>query len=405
MMNNIFKHSQLYWFAAMLVIYEFTTYAANDMIMPGMLQVIRQFQAPVSYVAASLSIYMLGSCVLQLLLGPTAERYGRKKIILIGNSLFLLFTLVLALSASIKMFMFGRLLQGSCMAFTPLGYALIHRNFNDKQALKLTALMANIVILAPLIGPMLGGIIISYFSWRYVFILSLITGAISLWGLSKFTPSEKTNSTIVPNFQLKMVLVNYWQILKLPSFLLGVIANAVIVLPALIWVATSPTIIMMKLHLSVKDYVWCQLLAQSGLMLSSIAMQLIAGRLSLVKLMMLGLILSLSGLGLGLIFHSDLYLMVTGLAIYTFGLGLLMGVVMRIIGTLNTTQTSMLFSMCAFLQTLIMAFGLELINHCLAYYDYSLFSFTLINLLLGLIASVLIICFAYMHRKRQDSIY
>ncbi len=32
MMNNIFKHSQLYWFAAMLIIYEFTTYAANDMI-------------------------------------------------------------------------------------------------------------------------------------------------------------------------------------------------------------------------------------------------------------------------------------------------------------------------------------------------------------------------------------
>lgn len=399
-MQNSFKSSQLYWFAAMLVIYEFTTCSANDMIMPAMLQVIHQFHAPVSYVAASLSFYMLGSCVLQLFLGPMAELYGRKKILLVGNSLFLVFTLALALSVNIKLFMLGRLLQGCCMAFTPLGYALIHRNFNDKQALKLTALMANIVILAPIVGPMLGAIIISYFSWRYVFILSLITGAISLCGLSKFTPLEKSDPSKVVKFELKTVLINYWQILKLPSFLLGIIATALIILPALIWVAIAPTLLMMKLHLSVKNYIWYQLLAQSGLMLGGIAMLFIAGRMSLVKLMLIGLSLSLSGLGLGFVFYCDLNLMVGSLAIYTFGLCLLMGAMIRIIGTLNIAQTSMLFSMSAFLQTLILALGLEAINHLLAHYDYSLFSFTLINLILGLVSGGLVISCAYIYRKR-----
>ncbi|MBP9742545.1 MAG: MFS transporter [Burkholderiales bacterium] len=397
-MNNP-PQKQLYWFALMLVIYEFTTYAANDMIMPGMPQVISHFAAPVTFVAASLTVYMLGSCMLQLVLGPIAEKYGRKRTILWGNSLFLIFTLSLALSLSIKMFMISRYLQGSCMAFTPLGYALIHKNFNDKQALKLTSLMANITILAPLIGPMLGGIVINYFGWRYVFVLSIITASVALWGLNKFTPEE----TIAKESQvinLKNMLCTYLQIIKLPGFLLGTISSAMIVLPALIWVATAPTLILLNAHLGIKKYILYQLLAQSGLMLSSIAMQFIAGRINLSRLMIYGLVIAIFGIGIGVIFQGQLTLIVVGLGIYTFGFGLLMGTIMRIVGTLPTQHQSMLFSLMAFLQTLIMAIALEIVNRILEYYSYSLASFTIINLLITVVASCLIVRFAYLNRQR-----
>ncbi|MEN9946847.1 MAG: hypothetical protein RLZZ293_1233, partial [Pseudomonadota bacterium] len=48
---------RLYWFAAFLVLYEFTVYSANDMIMPGMLDVVTSFNASITYVASSLSLY------------------------------------------------------------------------------------------------------------------------------------------------------------------------------------------------------------------------------------------------------------------------------------------------------------------------------------------------------------
>ena len=91
---------RLILFAVSLVIYEGTTYAANDMIMPGMLMVVKDFNYPISYVALSLSFYLLGNAMSQLFLGPLAERFGKRKVIIIGNILFLVFTFLLALSVN-----------------------------------------------------------------------------------------------------------------------------------------------------------------------------------------------------------------------------------------------------------------------------------------------------------------
>ena len=71
-------------FACFLVLYEFLTYIANDMIMPGMIQVVETFKAPESAIASSLSIYVLGGASLQLILGPLSDRFGRRPVMLFG---------------------------------------------------------------------------------------------------------------------------------------------------------------------------------------------------------------------------------------------------------------------------------------------------------------------------------
>ena len=106
------------------------------------------------------------------------------------------------------MFLIGRLLQGAGLAFIAMGYAMIHENFNDKNAVKLTALMANVSVLAPIIGPVIGGIIISYVSWRYVFIFSIFTALISLYGLIKYAPYNKTP---LQKLKFKEIIENYKQ--------------------------------------------------------------------------------------------------------------------------------------------------------------------------------------------------
>ena len=234
-------------FAFSFVTYEGTTYAANDMIMPGMLMVVNEFHYPVSYVALSLSYYLLGNALLQLFLGPLAERVGKRKVIIFGNALFLLFTLFLALSSNMPMFLLGRVLQGTGLAFISMGYAIIHENFNDKDAVKLTAIMANVSILAPIIGPLVGGLIIHYaMSWRYVFVCSLITGSLSLLGLWKFTPEHNTPLT---RLNFKEIINIYINILKTPSFFLGSTTIGFIVMPCMLWIAIAPTLIMKTLNL------------------------------------------------------------------------------------------------------------------------------------------------------------
>ena len=96
-------------FAVFLVLYEFLTYIANDMIMPGMIRVVESFNAPESMVANALTAYVLGGASLQLILGPLSDRYGRRPIMLFGVSLFFLCTVFIALSNSMEQFIVAKI--------------------------------------------------------------------------------------------------------------------------------------------------------------------------------------------------------------------------------------------------------------------------------------------------------
>ncbi len=87
-------------FVIFLLLYEISTYVANDMIMPGMLDVIHYFHAPESSVSASLTFFILGGASLQIFLGPLSDRFGRRPVMIAGALLFLGCTVFISLSNS-----------------------------------------------------------------------------------------------------------------------------------------------------------------------------------------------------------------------------------------------------------------------------------------------------------------
>lgn len=394
MQNNL----RLYLFATAFVIYEFTTYAANDMIMPGMLSVVKEFNSPVSYIALSLSFYLFGNAMLQLFLGPLAERFGKRRIVIYGNVIFIIFTLFLALAINMHMFLLGRLLQGTGLAFISMGYAMIHENFNDKNAVKITALMANISVLAPIIGPIIGGVIISYISWRYVFVFSIITALLSLYGLTKYAPYNKTH---LQKLKFSEIIDNYYQILKMPKFIVGASAVGLIVMPSMTWIAIAPTLVMHTLKLPVSSYMLYQAIAIGGFFISTIINQIIAGRVDMMKLVGFGARLSILGFAVIAIFYNHILMIAIGLCICCIGLGLQMGTMFRVLGKLEVKSQSMLFSLMAFVQIIIMAVALEVVNNILKDFNYSLTSFVITCLILGVISLLFVFKFIRMNSNRN----
>jgi len=83
-----YNHSKLNLFVIFLLIYEISTYIANDMIMPGMIKVVNSFQTSESYVSTSLSIYILGGASLQIVVGPLSDHFGRRPIMIAGAAFF-----------------------------------------------------------------------------------------------------------------------------------------------------------------------------------------------------------------------------------------------------------------------------------------------------------------------------
>ncbi len=384
-------------FVFFIVLYEFSTYASNDLIMPGMLNVVNEFHVPVSYISLSLTVYLLGNTCLQLFLGPFSDRFGKRIVILIGVTLFLIFTVYIALSHNIFQFILGRLFQGSGLAYIAIAYSLIHERFNDKEGVKIIALMGNISLLAPLLGPLIGAFIVSLFSWRYIFIFTGFVAFIAFIGLYKSLPKD---SKKIENLELKLILITYWKIVKTPRFIIGAISSSISALPILCWIALTPTVVMKTLHQSVLTYSIYQLFAMSGLFLSAIAMHFIAGKVSFYRLLKTMSFVSFIGLSLGFVFHNNMYIIILGIAIYSFGLGIFNNLTFRLVMTTPNMPTGMLTSLMVFIQTIIFAIGIEIADYISNNSNYSLLSFTSVNMIIACIFLVLVRIYALMNKNK-----
>lgn len=248
-------------FACFLVLYEFLTYVANDMIMPGMLKVVESFKGPETAVATSLTAYILGGASLQLFLGPISDRYGRRPVMLSGALLFLLCTAAIACSNSIDQFLVARFFQGMGLCFIGvIGYATLQEIFAEMDAIRLIAIMANVSTIAPLLGPLLGAAFIHYFSWRLIFVLIGTFALFALWGLWRFMPEPigqtKRDGQKIQRVSLapRTVFNNYKNLFTNAPFMFGSIALGLMGLPCVAWIALAPVILIADAKLSVIQY-------------------------------------------------------------------------------------------------------------------------------------------------------
>lgn len=361
-------------FAVFLVLYEFLTYVANDMIMPGMMHVVKSFQGPESAVATSLTVYVLGGASLQVFLGPVSDRYGRKPVMVVGALLFFLCTVFIASSQSMEQFLTARFFQGMGLCFIGVvGYATLQEIFAEKDAIRLIAIMANVSILAPLLGPLLGALFIHYFSWRWIFIIISILSLVAWWGIWRYMPEPvgqiKTDGEEIKRVPLapRVIMDNYKKLFANQKCLLGSIALGCLALPCVVWIALAPIMLIADAKLSVVEYGLWQIPVFSAAILGNWFLQRLTRHYSSEQILWQGSIIAILSLMMTFILpflfgYSFLWLM-PGLIIYFFGLGITMAPLDRLIlfstpiakGTTSAFMT--MIAMC------IQAAGVEGANH------------------------------------------
>jgi DHA1 family multidrug/chloramphenicol efflux transport protein-like MFS transporter len=290
------------FFPFFLVLYEFSVYVANDMIMPGMPAVAREFQAPISMVPNSLSLYLLGGSALQIFLGPFSDRYGRRPTLLVGCLAFLLCSLALIFSYSGNNFLLLRFFQGMGLCFIGVvGYATLQEMYDEKKAVGLMSLMTSVALLAPLLGPVLGGLIIEYYHWRTVFYLIVVLAALAYVGLSLTMPetahrylegnaplSKRVDLSKLPSLNIKSVLAKYRALIANRRYLCGAITITLGQVPMLCWIGLSPVIVCEKYGLSSLYYGLLQVPFFGMLILGNILVSRLIKKASLSYLITLG---------------------------------------------------------------------------------------------------------------------
>lgn len=141
-----------------------------DIYLPSLPAIAKDLQTSLVHVQLSLNAFMIGFAFCMLFSGPLSDCFGRRKIILIGFFLYFIATLFCLFSISIEQFIIGRFFQalGGCCG-TVIARIIVRDLYEAKKAIKVLAYIASGIAITPIIAPILGSLIQTYFNWRINF--------------------------------------------------------------------------------------------------------------------------------------------------------------------------------------------------------------------------------------------
>lgn len=314
-------------FPFLLVFYEITTYLANDMYLPALPSIAADLNTTTHYAQMTLTTWFFGTVSMQLLLGPLSDRYGRRIIVLGGGIIFLLATLVCALTSQIDVLLIARFFQGCAVcSVTTAGYSSIHEMYKSKEAIHIIAIMDSINVLAPAFGPLIGAVILTLLSWRWIFWFLLIWSfaALSmlwLW-MPESNPAEKRHA-----LDWKLLLNNYFSIFRNIKFMANTLVFCLLFLAIMAWLVAGPFLVISTYKFNTFYFGLFQAMIFGSLVLGAQMVKYIIAKLGANKLINLGLGISLVGsiiaFILSLFFTHYLLGLVIALMIFAFGSSLL----------------------------------------------------------------------------------
>ena len=149
--------------------------------------------------------YVLTLALLMPVSGFLADKFGTKKIFILALILFSLGSLFCSLSQNLTELVISRIVQavgGSLM--TPVGKLALIRTFPKKELLKAMNFAIIPALIGPVLGPLVGGYMVDYLSWHWIFLINIPIGLIGILLSIKFMPNYKSKTI---NFDLKGFLL------------------------------------------------------------------------------------------------------------------------------------------------------------------------------------------------------
>ena len=167
---------------------------AMNILVPSMPGLEKSFGVSYGTVQLTLTLYLIGMAVCQLIYGPASDRYGRRPMLLAGLMLFFVASLAAALAPNIHLLIAARLVQaiGGSSGIV-LARAMVRDVYSREKSASMISYITMAFVVAPMIAPVLGGLLEQYASWRAGFWLLATCGAVVLAAAWRFLPETHVN--------------------------------------------------------------------------------------------------------------------------------------------------------------------------------------------------------------------
>lgn len=175
----------------------FTVILNNSSLNPAIPRFMEIFQADAVSASWIITIFMLATGMTLPVTGYLSERFGKKQVYLTGLGMFVIVSFLGSFAWSLSSIIFFRGLQGVAGGLMmPLSMALIFEVFPKNERGLATGIWGIAIMMAPTIGPTIGGMVIEFGSWHWLFFMNIPTGLLGFALGLRFLTSTKTNRTL-----------------------------------------------------------------------------------------------------------------------------------------------------------------------------------------------------------------
>jgi MFS transporter, DHA1 family, multidrug resistance protein len=300
----------------------------TDMYLPSLPDIARQLDVSTAQVQLTISAYLIGFAVGQVIYGPVSDRHGRKPVLLVSIGLYCAASLACALAMSIHMLIAARALQAlGGSGGIVLARAMVRDLYLGARAGRELSVIGAVMALAPVLAPIAGGVLQTGFGWRSVFftlVAAGLAGAGVVWWLLPETLTQRAGEPV----SLSSIARSYRVVARNPAYVayLGLATASFAGLFA--WISGASFVLQNLYGLSPFAFGFAFAVGSLGYMTGSMVSAQLTRWLGLDGIIGIGGVVIAAG-GLGMIaavalgFNSALSL-VLPMAVYLAGMGMVL---------------------------------------------------------------------------------
>jgi DHA1 family bicyclomycin/chloramphenicol resistance-like MFS transporter len=267
--------------------------ATLNILVPALPAMITKLGTDVATVQLTISLYMVSLACAQFLLGPLSDRFGRRPVVLAGLTIAVIASIGAYAATSIGALITARVVQAAGVSTgIVMGRAIIRDLYDRDRAAGMIGLVTTAMVIAPMLAPVVGGILETTFGWESIFaFIMLLTIAVLAWAVMML-PETHVRTTAV-NFT---AMLREWKsLLSNRTFYAYTLCGAFGCAPHFTMVGGGPHVIITLMGRSSAEYGMWFMISSLGYMSGNFTVSRIAQRFGLDTLIIAGLVVELIG--------------------------------------------------------------------------------------------------------------
>jgi MFS transporter, DHA1 family, multidrug resistance protein len=283
-------------FIALLIAVSAVSPLGINMYLPSMPGMARALGVDFTTIQLTLSLYLAAMAIGQLIIGPLSDRFGRRPILLIGLSVFVVGSLICLTAQNAGVLIFGRVVQamGGCAGIT-LSRAIVRDLYRRDQVASMIGYVTMGMAVAPMIAPTIGGVLDTFYGWRASFAFLVLFGSLALLFASlQLSETNRNRGSVGDGDRL---LPNYLALFRSRLFWGYSLATSFVSAMFFSFVAGAPYVVIELMGRSPAEYGFYFALVPSGYILGNFVTARFAVTIGQNRMFLTGMTISLLGVG------------------------------------------------------------------------------------------------------------